>query len=119
ISIRPPGHPDLGTKIEVKNLNSIRSLYRALKFEQERQIAALSAGQLLLQETRHWDEHRGITTPGRSKEYASDYRYFPEPDLTPIEPDEEWIDRIRAQLPELPSARLSRFMREYELDRRQ
>jgi aspartyl-tRNA(Asn)/glutamyl-tRNA(Gln) amidotransferase subunit B len=119
ISIRPPGQPDLGTKIEVKNLNSIRSLYRALKFEQERQIAALSAGQPLLQETRHWDEQRGITTPGRSKEYASDYRYFPEPDLTPIEPDEAWIERLRAELPELPSARRSRFMQAYGLDRRQ
>jgi aspartyl-tRNA(Asn)/glutamyl-tRNA(Gln) amidotransferase subunit B len=119
LSIRPRGHADLGTKIEVKNLNSIRSLYRALKFEQERQIAALSAGQPLLQETRHWDEHRGITTPGRSKEYASDYRYFPEPDLTPIEPDEAWVERVRSELPELPSAKRTRFMQEYGLDRRQ
>jgi aspartyl-tRNA(Asn)/glutamyl-tRNA(Gln) amidotransferase subunit B len=119
LSVRPRGHPDLGTKIEVKNLNSIRSLYRALKFEQDRQIASLSAGQPLLQETRHWDEHRGITTPGRSKEYASDYRYFPEPDLTPIEPDDEWINRVRAELPELPTAKRSRFMEQYGLDRRQ
>src|SRR2546425_12740399 len=87
ISVRPLGHADLGTKIEIKNLNSIRSIYRALAFEQERQIAALRAGQPLVQETRHWDENRNVTTPGRSKEYASDYRYFPEPDLTPIEPD--------------------------------
>jgi aspartyl-tRNA(Asn)/glutamyl-tRNA(Gln) amidotransferase subunit B len=118
LSVRPLGHADLGTKIEVKNLNSIRSLYRALKFEQERQIAALSAGQPLLQETRHWDEHRGITTAGRSKEYASDYRYFPEPDLTPIEPDKAWIEGIRATLPELPSAKRARFMEQYGLDRR-
>jgi aspartyl-tRNA(Asn)/glutamyl-tRNA(Gln) amidotransferase subunit B len=73
----------------------------------------------LLQETRHWDEHRGITTSGRSKEYASDYRYFPEPDLTPIEPDEAWIETLRAQLPELPSARRSRFSEAYGLDRGQ
>jgi aspartyl-tRNA(Asn)/glutamyl-tRNA(Gln) amidotransferase subunit B len=113
ISVRPLGHPDLGTKIEVKNLNSIRSLYRALKFEQERQIAALSAGERLLQETRHWDESRDISTPGRSKEYASDYRYFPEPDLTPIEPEEEWIEKLRAGLPELPAARRRRFVAQY------
>jgi aspartyl-tRNA(Asn)/glutamyl-tRNA(Gln) amidotransferase subunit B len=116
ISVRPLGHPDLGTKIEIKNLNSIRSIYRALKFEQERQIAALRAGQPLVQETRHWDENRNITTPGRSKEYASDYRYFPEPDLTPIEPDAEWIEKLRAELPELPSDRRRRFRDEYALE---
>jgi aspartyl-tRNA(Asn)/glutamyl-tRNA(Gln) amidotransferase subunit B len=119
ISLRPAGQADLGTKVEVKNLNSIRSLYRALKFEQERQVAALAAGEPLLQETRHWDENRGITTPGRSKEYASDYRYFPEPDLTPIEPDAEWIEKLRAALPELPAARRRRLEQEYGLDRRQ
>jgi aspartyl-tRNA(Asn)/glutamyl-tRNA(Gln) amidotransferase subunit B len=119
ISVRPTGQVDLGTKIEVKNLNSIRSLYRALRFEQERQVAALAAGETLVQETRHWDENRDITTPGRSKEYASDYRYFPEPDLTPIEPNEEWIEKLRAELPELPSARRNRFMEEYGLDQRQ
>jgi aspartyl-tRNA(Asn)/glutamyl-tRNA(Gln) amidotransferase subunit B len=119
LSLRPRGHPELGTKIEVKNLNSIRSLFRALEFEQERQVAALKAGQPLLQETRHWDERRGLTTPGRSKEYASDYRYFPEPDLTPIEPDPGWVERLRAELPELPAARRRRFQDAYGLDRRQ
>ena len=119
ISVRPAGHDELGTKVEVKNLNSIRSLYRALVFEQERQIAALRGGQPLVQETRHWDENRGVTTPGRSKEYASDYRYFPEPDLTPIEPDAEWIEKLRAELPELPAARRRRFAEEYGLDARQ
>ena len=118
ISIRPIGNPEFGAKIEVKNLNSVRSLYRALKFEQDRQIAALTAGRTLLQETRHWDEHRGVTTPGRSKEYASDYRYFPEPDLTPIEPEPEWIEKLRAELPELPAARRSRFQSQYGLDPR-
>jgi aspartyl-tRNA(Asn)/glutamyl-tRNA(Gln) amidotransferase subunit B len=119
ISVRPVGYHDLGVKVEVKNLNSIRSLYRALVFEQDRQITALSAGETLVQETRHWDEHRGLTTPGRSKEYASDYRYFPEPDLTPLEPEPEWIEKLRAELPELPSARRGRFEAEYGLDRRQ
>jgi aspartyl-tRNA(Asn)/glutamyl-tRNA(Gln) amidotransferase subunit B len=113
ISVRPLGHTDLGTKIEIKNLNSIRSIYRALAFEQERQIAALRAGQPLAQETRHWDENRNVTTPGRSKEYASDYRYFPEPDLTPIEPDRLWIEKLRTELPELPSARRRRFPVQY------
>ena len=116
ISVRPIGHTDLGTKIEIKNLNSIRSIYRALAFEQERQIAALRAGQPLAQETRHWDENRNVTTPGRSKEYASDYRYFPEPDLTPIEPDPAWIEKLRSELPELPSARRGRYQDEYRLE---
>src|SRR5438093_923747 len=119
ISVRPVGHVDLGTKIEIKNLNSIRSIYRALKFERDRQITALSAGEKLIQETRHWDENRSITTHGRSKEYAFDYRYFPEPDLSPIEPDPEWIEKIRAGLPELPAARRRRFRQEYGLDARQ
>jgi aspartyl-tRNA(Asn)/glutamyl-tRNA(Gln) amidotransferase subunit B len=119
ISIRPVGSAELGTKIEVKNLNSIRSLYQALKFEEERQRAALADGTGLAQETRHWDEQRRVTTPGRSKEYASDYRYFPEPDLTPLEPDAEWIEKLRAELPELPSARRRRFESEYRLEPRQ
>ena len=116
ISVRPTGHTDLGTKVEVKNLNSIRSLYRALAFEQRRQVAALQGGQPLAQETRHWDEDRNVTTPGRSKEYASDYRYFPEPDLTPIEPEPEWVERLRRELPELPAARRKRFRDEYRLE---
>jgi aspartyl-tRNA(Asn)/glutamyl-tRNA(Gln) amidotransferase subunit B len=119
ISLRPPGSAELGTKIEIKNLNSIRSIYQALRFEEERQRAALAAGHPLVQETRHWDEHRRMTTPGRSKEYASDYRYFPEPDLTPIEPDAEWIEKLRAELPELPAARRARFDEEYGLEPRQ
>jgi aspartyl-tRNA(Asn)/glutamyl-tRNA(Gln) amidotransferase subunit B len=116
ISLRPLGSDQLGTKVEVKNVNSIRSVYRALQFEQARQAEALSHGETLLQETRHWDEQRGITTPGRSKEYASDYRYFPEPDLTPLEPDPAWIEQLRASLPELPTARRRRFEQTYGLD---
>ncbi len=119
ISVRPIGHSDLGTKVEIKNLNSIRSLYRALKFEEERHRMALALGQALIQETRHWDENGGVTTHGRSKEYAFDYRYFPEPDLSPIEPDPDWVEKLRAGLPELPAARRARLENEYRLDARQ
>jgi aspartyl-tRNA(Asn)/glutamyl-tRNA(Gln) amidotransferase subunit B len=115
ISVRPRGHPEFGTKIEVKNLNSIRSLYRALLYEENRQREALRRAEPLIQETRHWDESRGVTTHGRSKEYAFDYRYFPEPDLSPIEPDPEWIEKLRAELPELPAARRRRLMDDYGL----
>jgi aspartyl-tRNA(Asn)/glutamyl-tRNA(Gln) amidotransferase subunit B len=115
ISVRPKGDPEFGTKIEIKNLNSIRSLYRALLFEESRQREALRTGEPLIQETRHWDENRGVTTHGRSKEYAFDYRYFPEPDLSPIEPDPEWIEKLRAELPELPAARRRRLMDEFGL----
>jgi aspartyl-tRNA(Asn)/glutamyl-tRNA(Gln) amidotransferase subunit B len=119
VSVRPTGQTDLGTKIEIKNLNSIRSIYRALQYEDRRQREAVASGIPLLQETRHWDENKGITTRGRSKEYAFDYRYFPEPDLAPLEPDPEWIEKLRAELPELPAARRRRFRREFGLDARQ
>jgi aspartyl-tRNA(Asn)/glutamyl-tRNA(Gln) amidotransferase subunit B len=105
--------------VEVKNLNSIRSIYQALMYEQDRQIEAIQRGEKLIQETRHWEENLGVTTHGRSKEYAFDYRYFPEPDLSPLEPDPEWIEKLRADLPELPAARRRRFESEYGLDRRQ
>jgi len=116
VSLRPEGTAELGTKVEIKNLNSIRSLERAIRYEQERQAAALDAGETLVQETRHWDENEGVTKPLRSKEYAFDYRYFPEPDLQPVEPDREWVDRLRAALPELPAARRSRFAADYGLE---
>jgi aspartyl-tRNA(Asn)/glutamyl-tRNA(Gln) amidotransferase subunit B len=119
VSVRPAGSPELGTKVEVKNLNSIRSLYRALASEEQRHRAALAAGQPLLQETRHWDEHAGVTTHGRSKEFAFDYRYFPEPDLSPIEPDRAWVEALRAGLPELPAARRARYIADLGLDARQ
>jgi aspartyl-tRNA(Asn)/glutamyl-tRNA(Gln) amidotransferase subunit B len=119
ISLRPRGAHELGTKVEIKNLNSIRSLHRALQYEQRRQVQALASGEPLIQETRHWDEHAGVTTRGRSKEYAFDYRYFPEPDLSPLEPDAGWVDELRAELPELPAARRRRFRDEYGLDARQ
>ncbi len=104
ISTRRAGEGTLGVKVEIKNLNSMRSLERALRFEEERQRAALVAGERVVQETRHWDEDRGSTHTLRSKEEAFDYRYFPEPDLPPLEPDPAWVEEIRASLPELPAA---------------
>jgi aspartyl-tRNA(Asn)/glutamyl-tRNA(Gln) amidotransferase subunit B len=115
ISTRPAGAEDLGVKVEIKNLNSIRSLERALRYEQERQRAALEAGEPLVQETRHFDEDRGTTHTLRSKEEAFDYRYFPEPDLPPLEPDPAWVERLRAGLPELPAAKRARYERELGL----
>jgi len=109
ISTRPIGNPEYGVKVEIKNLNSIRSLYNAVRFEEDRQRRALRDGEPLTQETRHWDEDKGVTSPLRSKEYAFDYRYFPEPDLPPVEPEPAWIAEIRASLPELPRARRGRY----------
>ena len=117
ISVRRAGEGEHGTKIEVKNMNSIRSVARALAYEEERQRAALEAGEMLIQETRHFDEKTGTTSSLRTKEYAFDYRYFPEPDLVPFEPSDEWVDRIRASLPELPARRRERFAYEYGLNR--
>jgi aspartyl-tRNA(Asn)/glutamyl-tRNA(Gln) amidotransferase subunit B len=116
ISVRPQGHPEYGVKVEIKNMNSIRSVERAVRYEAERQREALEDGQELIQETRHWDENQGVTKPLRSKEYAFDYRYFPEPDLAPVEPDAEWIEKLRAGLPELPAARRRRFVEEHGLE---
>jgi aspartyl-tRNA(Asn)/glutamyl-tRNA(Gln) amidotransferase subunit B len=116
VSVRPVGSTELGTKVEVKNMNSIRSLERALAFEQERQIAAQREGRSLVQETRHWNEDEGRTDTLRYKEEAFDYRYFPEPDLPPLELDRAWIESIRASLPELPAARRMRYEREADLN---
>ncbi|HZD78833.1 MAG TPA: Asp-tRNA(Asn)/Glu-tRNA(Gln) amidotransferase subunit GatB [Actinomycetota bacterium] len=115
ISVRPVGADTLGTKVEIKNLNSVRSLERALRFEQGRQVDALERGEPLLQETRHFDEDRGSTHTLRSKEEAFDYRYFPEPDLPPLEPIEAWVEEIRSSLPELPAARRQRLIHEHGL----
>jgi aspartyl-tRNA(Asn)/glutamyl-tRNA(Gln) amidotransferase subunit B len=116
ISVRPNGSEELGVKVEIKNLNSIRSVERALRYEADRQRAAVDAGGALIQETRHWDEGAGVTLPLRSKEYAFDYRYFPEPDLAPIEPDGEWIERLKGELQELPAARRQRFVMMHGLE---
>jgi aspartyl-tRNA(Asn)/glutamyl-tRNA(Gln) amidotransferase subunit B len=115
VSIRPEGSDTLGTKVEIKNLNSFRFLQRALDYEIERQARILSEGGRIVQETRLWDESEGRTFTMRSKEEAHDYRYFPEPDLPPLRLDPEWLERIEAELPELPGAKMKRFMTEYAL----
>jgi aspartyl-tRNA(Asn)/glutamyl-tRNA(Gln) amidotransferase subunit B len=115
ISLRPVGAEALGTKVEIKNMNSIRSLERALTFEVARQTKALENGEALIQETRHWDEDAGATKSMRSKEEAFDYRYFPEPDIPALEPDDAWIEEIRASLPELPRARRTRYVDDFGL----
>jgi aspartyl-tRNA(Asn)/glutamyl-tRNA(Gln) amidotransferase subunit B len=109
VSIRPVGHAEFGTKVELKNLNSLRSLHRAVAYEAERQRRVLAQGGKLTQETRHWDEGAGRTEPMRSKEFATDYRYFPEPDLVPIEATAGWVDGLRAELPELPAEQRARL----------
>jgi aspartyl-tRNA(Asn)/glutamyl-tRNA(Gln) amidotransferase subunit B len=114
VSLQRPGGPP-GTRTEVKNMNSIRAVERALAFEVERQRALLTRGEPVVQETRHWDERREVTFGSRAKEEAQDYRYFPEPDLVPLEVDEAWLARVRAALPELPAARRDRFMRTFAL----
>ena len=115
ISVRPQGATELGNKVEVKNMNSFRAVYRALEYETERQIRAAREGQHITQETRGWDEERGVTVSQRTKEYASDYRYFPEPDLPPLFIDPKWVEEINESLPELPDARKARFAAEYGL----
>jgi aspartyl-tRNA(Asn)/glutamyl-tRNA(Gln) amidotransferase subunit B len=115
ISTRRAGETALGTKVEIKNLNSVRSLERALRYEEERQRAALERGEPLVQETRHFDEETGATHTLRSKEEAFDYRYFPEPDLPPLEPDRAWVKGLEAELPELPAARRERYVTELGL----
>ena len=115
ISIRPKGTTELGPKVEVKNMNSFRSVYRALEYEAERQVHAVNEGKRIVQETRGWVEDRGVTLSQRTKEYASDYRYFPEPDLVSLVIDLEWVQEIKDSLPELPEARKTRFVEQYAL----
>ena len=114
-SLSPSGSLRWGTRTETKNVNSLRSVERAVHYEIERQAAVLDAGERVVQETRHFHEDSGITTPGRSKEEAQDYRYFPEPDLVPLAPEAAWVDEIRASLPELPAARRARLQAEWGL----
>ncbi len=114
LSLRVPGGPP-GVRSEIKNMNSLRSVERALHFEEARQRQVLDRGEPVIQETRHWDEHREITFASREKEEAQDYRYFPEPDLVPLRVDEAWITHIRADLPELPAARRRRYQEVYGL----
>ena len=115
VSVRRKGTTELGTRTETKNMNSFRSVERAIDFEIRRQIEVVEDGGRIVQETRNWDADRGRSTPMRSKEHAHDYRYFPEPDLLPIETSAERADAIRADLPELPRERRARFRESYGL----
>ena len=115
VSIRPAGTTPLGVKVEVKNINSFRFLQRALDHEFTRQVEVLQSGGTVVQETRLWDDGEGRTVAMRSKEEAHDYRYFPEPDLPPLEVSEAWVSAVRDALPELPEERRQRFMAEYQL----
>ncbi len=114
-SLSPRGSGVWGTRTETKNVNSLRSVERAVRFEIEREAAVLDAGGRVIQETRHFHEDTGTTTSGRSKEEAQDYRYFPEPDLVPVAPSRDWVEQIRAELPELPAARWARLQAEWAL----
>jgi len=115
ISLRPSPDAPLGTRSETKNVNSLRSVERAMRYEISRQAALLSSGGRVVQETRHWHEDTGVTTPGRSKEQAEDYRYFPEPDLVPIAPDVAWVEELRAGLPEAPGVRRRQLQEQWGL----
>ena len=113
VSLRPIGTTTFGTRTETKNVNSLRSVERAVRYEITRQAAVLTDGSRVIQETRHWHEDSGITTPGRNKETAEDYRYFPEPDLVPIAPSRDWVEELRTTLPEPPAAKLTRVSAEW------
>lgn len=115
LSIREKGSDILGTRTEMKNLNSFRSLIRAVQYESKRQMIELKKGHRIIQETRKWDDTKGTSSSLRSKEEAHDYRYFPEPDLVPIVLEPEYIEKIKANLPELPEAKKIRYMEEYKL----
>jgi aspartyl-tRNA(Asn)/glutamyl-tRNA(Gln) amidotransferase subunit B len=115
VSLRPVGTEPFGTRAEIKNMNSLRSLGRAIEYEILRQAALLDAGERVVQETRHWDENDGRTHSMRSKEEAFDYRYFPEPDLVPVAPSPELRARVVAEQPELPAAKRQRFIDEWEI----
>lgn len=113
LSLAPAGSGELGTRTETKNVNSLRSVERAARYEIGRQAAILAGGGSILQETRHWHEDTGITTSGREKSDAEDYRYFPEPDLVPVAPSREWVEELRASLPEPPRVRRARLQADW------
>jgi len=115
ISIRPMGTKEYFTKVEVKNMNSFKAVYKALQYEAVRQRKAFEKGEKIVQETRGWDEEYGKTVSQRSKEQAHDYRYFPDPNIPPMTISSDWVDKVRQNLPELPEARRDRFMSQYEL----
>lgn len=113
ISIKPKGQVEFGTKTEIKNLNSFRAVYMGVDYELKRQEKVLREGGVIVQETRRWDDSRGVTASMRSKEFEQQYRYFPEPDLVPMIFTDEWTGKLRAEIPELPIAKLRRFMADY------
>jgi aspartyl-tRNA(Asn)/glutamyl-tRNA(Gln) amidotransferase subunit B len=115
VSVRPRGQTQLGAKIEIKNMNSFSGVRKALEYEIPRQIDVLKNGGKLIQSTRRWDDVAGITAEMRTKEYAHDYRYFPDPDLMPFQPTESWLKEVSSRVVELPLARKQRFMRDYQL----
>ena len=115
VSVRRAGTQEFGVKTELKNINSFRALHRAIKFEVDRQVGLLEAGGEVVQETRGWSEAEGRTFSQRSKEFAEDYRYFPEPDIPPLELDRAWIAKLRLSLPELPAVRRGRLVKEHRL----
>ncbi len=115
ISIRPQGSTTLGTKVELKNLNSISGVRNGIEYEIKRQIRAVENGEMIVQQTRRWDAEKGVTTLMRTKEYAHDYRYFPDPDLMPVRISEEWRQELLAKLPEKPFDKQRRFISQYDL----
>jgi aspartyl-tRNA(Asn)/glutamyl-tRNA(Gln) amidotransferase subunit B len=115
VSVRPVGSKELGAKIEIKNMNSFSGVRRALEYEIPRQIAAVKRGEKLIQSTRRWDDVTGMTDEMRTKEHAHDYRYFPDPDLMPLAPADDWLAAVKSRVTELPLARKQRFMRDYQL----
>lgn len=115
LSVRQVGSTVLGTRTEMKNLNSFRAIQRAAEYEAKRQISILEKGGAVEQETRRWDDNAGVSLAMRSKEDAQDYRYFPEPDLVPLIINDEWLEKIKSSLPELPDARKKRYIKDYEL----
>jgi aspartyl-tRNA(Asn)/glutamyl-tRNA(Gln) amidotransferase subunit B len=115
VSVRPKGQKEFGTRTELKNMNSFRHVEMALEYEIKRQTSLLEDGEQIVQETRLWDVGEGITASMRGKEEAHDYRYFPDPDLVPVKVDESWIEQIRESLPELPSEKKERFIKQYSI----
>jgi len=113
LSLSPKGSGTLGTRTETKNVNSLRSVERAVRYEMSRHAAVLESGRTILQETRHWHEDTGVTTSGREKSDAEDYRYFPEPDLPPVAPSRDWVEELRATLPENPTQKRARLQAEW------
>ena len=115
VSVRPVGTKELGAKIEIKNMNSFSGVRRALEYEIRRQIEVVTKGGKLIQSTRRWNDEAGVTEEMRTKEHAHDYRYFPDPDLMPLAPTDEWLAEVKSRVVELPLARKQRFMRDYQL----